>query len=595
MDEKKGFLKFIKGEECSRYEFYLANKYFLKASDNLKRKFYAQVNQIVRTCMEQMIEANDASLKTFESIYAYYGISDGYMERAIHLYTLDNKQDTLVKDYILMLYKGKKEKLMDLFFQAKEGKWDLDMLKQMAGAENMSVLDLQHLLAICAKEVLNIPFEDFEDYKKSYVEFTSFLEGNFASDKLLAKKYADKYANAKEKQTFKEYVIKICNNIQRKLVAKDEADSYLKKLTLNDYELFVLSQGIFELESFGNMVIQRLEKYYQVCALADEDKILKCTIDNQMTKKQVLFLAQVYAQKVLHRNLFIDQEETRCRRHLYTKEIYAVLDTIKDETDNAKIQEVLRANKVEVVDISVYCYGINYLLPAEEIKALERKLLTNLRIVQKENYKMAREKKKRETIDYGERLQGYMHSELSFDEFCRQNAFNSGHLKTKIDEIKEEELVRGVKEKMQKERTLLKEEQEYYAKQLALKIKNSPTKFTLFDYFDQYNGVPVHTFKLFTLNITQLDKKLLNMLFKPLRIATYVNKEAVIASTYEFNCAKDKNGFPIKGTGRVLTEEELADIVNYCEENNIPLYDVVINEAAKAYANNTLDISSLQR
>ena len=72
---------------------------------------------------------------------------------------------------------------------------------------------------------------------------------------------------------------------------------------------------------------------------------------------------------------------------------------------------------------------------------------------------------------------------------------------------------------------------------------------------------------------------------------TKINKETIIKSHVEVNCEKDEFGMPIKGTGIILNEDEIALIIRFMETNNIPLYDMLFSIAVQRYINNTLDIS----
>ena len=51
-----------------------------------------------------------------------------------------------------------------------------------------------------------------------------------------------------------------------------------------------------------------------------------------------------------------------------------------------------------------------------------------------------------------------------------------------------------------------------------------------------------------------------------------MNSKKAVDLDIEFNCKKDKDGFPIAGTGRKLTEEERIEILNLFDRYNIPLY-----------------------
>ena len=45
---------------------------------------------------------------------------------------------------------------------------------------------------------------------------------------------------------------------------------------------------------------------------------------------------------------------------------------------------------------------------------------------------------------------------------------------------------------------------------------------------------------------------------------------------------------PIKNTGRVISQEEISFILDFMDEHNIPLFDVLFQIALKKYVNGTL-------
>lgn len=72
---------------------------------------------------------------------------------------------------------------------------------------------------------------------------------------------------------------------------------------------------------------------------------------------------------------------------------------------------------------------------------------------------------------------------------------------------------------------------------------------------------------------------------------SFINVEDFLNSKVEINCQKDQNGFPIKGTGTILKREELQEILDFLVENDVPLYDVIINQAIRRYVNNALFVT----
>ncbi|MGN0973531.1 MAG: hypothetical protein ACI4OT_02180 [Bacilli bacterium] len=62
----------------------------------------------------------------------------------------------------------------------------------------------------------------------------------------------------------------------------------------------------------------------------------------------------------------------------------------------------------------------------------------------------------------------------------------------------------------------------------------------------------------------------------------------VLEEKTEINCARDKDGIPIAGTGRVIEESEKLAIVDFLKNNNIPINKRTYNVAFKRYINDDL-------
>ena len=68
--------------------------------------------------------------------------------------------------------------------------------------------------------------------------------------------------------------------------------------------------------------------------------------------------------------------------------------------------------------------------------------------------------------------------------------------------------------------------------------------------------------------------------------ALYIPK--IMSEKTEIDCQKDKDGFAIIGTGRIVTEEEKRSIINYLKNKNIPLTNHTYSIAFKRYKNGNL-------
>ena len=117
----------------------------------------------------------------------------------------------------------------------------------------------------------------------------------------------------------------------------------------------------------------------------------------------------------------------------------------------------------------------------------------------------------------------------------------------------------------------------------------------MFDYFTLYPDLRLQDININKLSLTSEEKKVLNKFLAPLRANVTMPKEKVLQLKLEFHSEKDKDGFPIKGTGIVVTEEELDLIVNYLTSHNIPLVNSIVNIAAREYVDGNLVIDTLQK
>ena len=134
----------------------------------------------------------------------------------------------------------------------------------------------------------------------------------------------------------------------------------------------------------------------------------------------------------------------------------------------------------------------------------------------------------------------------------------------------------------------------YWCKELILAIQNGINihginrKFNLFDYFYYFGEYQIHQFFIPKLPLPQPEKTILSKFFAPLKKANYLNLNTFLNSMYEFRPKLDKKGTPIKGSGRVLSREELQEIADIFETKNIPFNDILLNMATRCYANGSL-------
>ena len=63
----------------------------------------------------------------------------------------------------------------------------------------------------------------------------------------------------------------------------------------------------------------------------------------------------------------------------------------------------------------------------------------------------------------------------------------------------------------------------------------------------------------------------------------------IIDTKVEINTKRDKSGFPIAGTGKIITNEEKKLVIEYILNHNMPLTTKMYSLAMKRYINGELD------
>lgn len=261
------------------------------------------------------------------------------------------------------------------------------------------------------------------------------------------------------------------------------------------------------------------------------------------------------------------------------------VEAFRNATTLEDIVNVRKQSESFPEEIGRYVYNYHSDLDPEAQDALYQELIAKL------------EKSYIKATDLEVIYTDFVNSELSAEEYCLLHNLSFKNFFKKCSFLENEELKKQVLDK----RTITPKDHTEIAilyNELVINIKNGVITdtgirdFDLIDYYLFLNGRNLpHVPSFYSSFLNSEGVITLKKFFTKFKSATFVNVNDFINSIVEVNLEKDENGFPIPSTGRVLTKEELENIINYLVINNIPLYDIVINVAIRRYANNTLDIS----
>ena len=585
---------FINQDRLTSEKFNVVFKYIKVASITLKRQFYHKINFIVECFLTNTIEGLDGN-----AIYQSYGITDQQFQNFLSLYLSSHVGQDNVVGYLQLIKKDVSLFNPEVFEIAKKRLWSEECFQFLAEGYHLDYSYFKSMFWLYAKDSYHIAFDDRFIFTKAYTCFKKFLDKEpiCHTQKRKVYLYYQKYATEEEKEEF----IKVARTYLMQFqdyIAQDDAPSFLERFSLNHYDLyFFLSVVPNILPSTRKIICNQFKYYYDSgSTFGFINKRLEVVAKSKgISTNEFLLLAKAYAREICG-NVKIDEDIARLKeRQVYTKKIYVLLDQAIEEEDLFQAKEIISSNHVTPEEIRLYCYKINQSIPLDQKPELERKLLNILKEIHQEH------SRKNSSTNY-DKYYEYLNGDLPFQEFCNEKGLDSQNYRYQYRQIADQKLATRLKERILTDLSHDRETQMGYFKDLLNCIINGiivhgiHRKFTLFDYFYYFGELNLHKVRVHYLPLTDSEKRTLRIFFRPLASAIALNRENVIHYIYEFNSLKDEKGFPIKGTGKILTEEDMSHIVEIFEEKNIPLFDVVVNMAARLYHQNTLvEIDTLQR
>ena len=498
-------------------------------------------------------------------------------------------------------YFDERKKLPYIFGYAKQIVWNKDQLEKLSQNYGSSFEEVDEALKIFAEEDLQI--DSYLQYKTCYPCFLAFFtqEEKTEEEKENAYLYYKKYALSFEKKKFENFVKDILAKYKKKIITNENASGYLKEWSINLYDLYQLIHIMPELSLYQNFLIDQAKVYYELCASVhfDLEEIQKLALNEVLNSEQILTLANLYARNILHFDIL--NQTHLYKRNVYSSPVYKILDELIEEEDDSKIEQAFLEANISHLDVTIFCYGYHWEMEEEKRKTVEKKFLRHLKKLHQKKMDVIAKMHQLNLVPYEPYFQEYVNSSLSLEEFLKQKNLIKSTFLARLRKSSDMDLVLKVREKVNQEKIksldYIIETCKEIASYLIQGYPNGDTvkKFTLFDYFILYPELNLQDVNLNKLALTSEEKKVLNKFLNPLRANVTMPKEKVLQLKLEFHSKKDKDGFPIKGTGIIINEEELELIADYLTSHNIPLVNSIVNIAAREYVDGNLVIDTLQK
>lgn len=594
MNEKQAFIKFIQADKCSAEEFVLAKKYAKEHSSIEVEQLFGKLYMIVKNVLEETIASNYHSVHDAKYLYERFGMDNDYFDKVLNSFLKKNYSLSITRRYYKTIRVNHPIDLASVYEDLKEHFWSVQYTKQLALKYGYTFLEFNFLIAFFAQEKYDIPYTSFKEYQMEYVTFYRMLKGQAKNrvDKERAYNYMKNYASFKEKDLFEAFTKKILSNMRTAVNQNMNANKYLEIHHLTDYDLYIFLTLCPNLEKhYMNFIYFRFESYYRYCRNThmDTELIAQKAEAKQMNVSEFISLGQIYAHNIINTDLY-----QQIPHKNFTSKSYQVLEKLVEETNPLVIKRELIDNHITAKNIINFCAFYHPEYSKEKQDALEVKLLNYLK-----EAKLTEQAKIPEIPqNIADILKTYIKSGLSLEACCNMYQYKWETVSDYLKRVSSNNIVNLAKEKYRLEREKAKKNKAMYYHKLYLQlfsyIQNGITvngvsrAFTLVDYFCLFPDTKLHTRRMYMTSLTNEEKTAINIFFAPLSSANDLVAKDLIHTTFEFSAMKDKNGLPVANSGKIFSQEDVIQIVDYLEQNKVPLNTVTFNIALQLYSLHTL-------
>ena len=592
MKMQDAFYQFVEGKKCSRLNLEKAMRYYHQTKiREEKKKFDDRILFVIRKCLDAMLGQVAHDPQEVKGIYSFYGFSDQDFNYLFSMYLLRHREDRKVKHFLEEQKTYCLQNQEVIFEKLKKSSWNI---KGIAKNYFVSPKVIRKIMDDHFEYVLGIHDKDMEKYMYSFSCFQKFLDHQKlkVTERREVYYYYTHFASSSEKEQLESYASNLLHTIINMLKKHMPLSPYLDVLNMNDFDLYTLLSSLREFSNEEKLLFfQHLKPYYEYCQSVHFKRPM---IREEALKSNILIEEYLSLSKAYQDHFALDSQLELEK----SVEQIPLLDQIKDEKNELKIQDFLLSNQICKADISYYCYQYRQDLSLKEQNTLEKQLLSVLKKTFEERKEIYPTLNGLYDIIYKD----YLANPLTLKEFCLTHDLPLEYVQLGLNKIGDRNLVLKVKERLDQEKENTKSNKMALCRQIIQHInegvpfQHGVRPFNLLDYFLTYAYSSLHVMhSLAHLPLTGDERKTLNLFFGPLRHSKVLTRQTVLNTTFEFQTLKDEQGFPIQGTGILVSEEAILQILDLFEQHQIPLYDCLIYIAAKEYANgHFVSLNSLQ-
>jgi len=340
----------------------------------------------------------------------------------------------------------------------------------------------------------------------------------------------------------------------------------------------------------------------------DDEKIEEEADKINKTTKETKRYAEAYAKEFLG----ISNEEFQRNWALEKYPNYRILEQLIKEKDPEKINEILDnvSSNLYFLKTRLWDFAVNFY--PEEKESVEKRLLVLIEnYLKKRKSEKKEEKAKRNAEQIKDEFQKFQEEVEEFLETKNENLQefleSKGYSKWKIQKYLEllkiqnnvlyQKWIEKVETKRSQRFAILCQRCQLILNYLksGIVIDNEIRQFDLIDYYQLFSYDFATFLRIYKEKMSKSEIILTKKFMAKYETDKPISWDDILNWKIEYDFEKDKKGFPIAGTGKILSEEEKRYIVNILKENKIPVTVATFNLARQRNRSHTLENTLIRK